>query len=61
MIKGFRGQLLKINLSTQEISTESLNENYTKDFLGGTLQGAVSSLHGVNRDWKELEIKVSVH
>ncbi|TFF90530.1 MAG: aldehyde ferredoxin oxidoreductase, partial [Promethearchaeota archaeon] len=36
MIKGFRGQLLKINLSTQEISTESLNENYAKDFLGGS-------------------------
>ena len=32
---GFRGQLLKINLSTGEISTESINENYAKDFLGG--------------------------
>jgi hypothetical protein len=37
--------------------TIGLND-FTKDFLGGTLQGAVSSLHGVNRDWKELEIKV---
>ncbi|MFX1393546.1 MAG: aldehyde ferredoxin oxidoreductase family protein, partial [Promethearchaeota archaeon] len=35
MIKGFRGQLLKINLSTKQISTEQLNENYAKDFLGG--------------------------
>jgi len=37
--------------------TIELNE-FTKDFLGGTLQGAVSSLQGVNRDWTELEIKV---
>jgi hypothetical protein len=34
-----------------------LNE-FTKDFLGGTLQGAISPLNGINRNWKELEIKV---
>ena len=32
---GFRGKLLKIDLSTRKISTEPLNENYAKDFLGG--------------------------
>lgn len=37
--------------------TIELNE-FTKDFLGGTLQGAISPLHGINREWKELELKV---
>lgn len=37
--------------------TIELNE-FTNDFLGGTLQGAVSSLHGIKKDWTELEIKV---
>jgi hypothetical protein len=34
-----------------------LNE-FTKDFLGGTLQGAISPLQGINRNWKELEVKI---
>jgi hypothetical protein len=34
-----------------------LNE-FTKEFLGGTLQGATSPLRGINRNWKELEIKI---
>ena len=34
-----------------------LNE-FVSNFLGGTLRGAVSSLQGVNKDWKELFIKV---
>lgn len=34
-----------------------LNE-FVKDFLGGTIQGAISPLNGINRNWKELEIKI---
>ena len=34
-----------------------LNE-FTKDFLGGTIQGAISPLKGINSNWKQLEIKV---
>ncbi|MFX1294344.1 MAG: aldehyde ferredoxin oxidoreductase family protein [Promethearchaeota archaeon] len=36
MTKGFIGKLLKIDLSSSKISTESLNENISKDFLGGS-------------------------
>ncbi len=35
MLKGFRGKLLKINLTTKEISTEPLNEEIANKFLGG--------------------------
>jgi hypothetical protein len=35
-----------------------LNEFVTK-ILGGTIVGAVTSLRGVKKDWKEIEIKVS--
>ncbi len=34
-LKGFAGKLLIVNLSNQEISEESLNEEIAKDFLGG--------------------------
>lgn len=34
-----------------------LNE-FTKDFLGGTMQGAISPLSGINSNWKKLEIKI---
>jgi hypothetical protein len=34
-----------------------LNE-FTKDFLGGTLQGAISPLKNINRNWTLLEIKI---
>jgi hypothetical protein len=35
-----------------------LNEFVTK-VLSGTIVGAVTSLRGVKKDWKEIEIKVS--
>ena len=34
-----------------------LNE-FSQEFLGGTLQGAISPLKGINRNWAELEIKI---
>ncbi|MFX0009346.1 MAG: aldehyde ferredoxin oxidoreductase family protein [Candidatus Hermodarchaeota archaeon] len=34
-LKAFKGQLLHINLTTHQISTEPLDENIAKDFLGG--------------------------
>jgi len=37
--------------------TIDLNE-FIKEFLGGTLQGAISALKGINRNWKELEVKI---
>ena len=48
--------LLKVSLLIDGETVE-LND-FTNDFLGGMLQGAVSSLSGINSDWKELEIKV---
>jgi len=35
MIKGFRGKLLYINLTKQEIAKIPLNEDIAKNFLGG--------------------------
>lgn len=32
-----------------------LNE-FTQEFLGGTLQGAISPLRGIQRDWEKLQI-----
>jgi len=34
-----------------------INE-FVEDFFGKTLQGAVSTLKEVNRNWKELDIKL---
>jgi len=34
-----------------------INE-FVEDFFGRTLQGAVSTLKEVNRDWKEIDIKL---
>ena len=48
---------LDVSLSIDGEDIE-LNE-FVSDFLGGTLKGAVSSLQGVNRNWKELNIKVT--
>jgi len=48
--------LLEVSLLVDG-KTIALNE-FTKDFLGGTLQGAVSPLRGINRNWKELEVKI---
>ena len=36
----------------------NLNEFVVK-ILGGTLVGAVTSLRGVKKDWKEIEVKVT--
>ncbi len=36
----------------------ALNEFVVK-ILSGTLAGAVSSLRGVKKDWKEIEIKIT--
>ena len=35
-----------------------LNEFVVK-ILGGTIVGAVTSLRGIKKDWKEIEVKVS--
>jgi len=35
-LKGFIGKLLKVNLSSQEITEEPLDQDIAKDFLGGT-------------------------
>ena len=34
-----------------------LNE-FVEKFLSGTIAGAISSLHGTNKDWKEIEIRI---
>jgi hypothetical protein len=48
--------LLEVSLMVDGITIE-LNE-FIKEFLGGTLQGAISALQGINRNWKELEVKI---
>jgi len=48
--------LLEVSLVIDGKTIE-LNE-FTKEFLGGTLQGAISPLRGINRNWKELEVKI---
>ncbi|TFG15188.1 MAG: aldehyde ferredoxin oxidoreductase [Promethearchaeota archaeon] len=35
MVKGFRGKLLKVNLTNKEISKEPINEDIASNFLGG--------------------------
>jgi hypothetical protein len=45
---------LEVNLSVDGKKIE-LNE-FFKDFLAVTLQGAVTPLSGIKRNWKELEI-----
>jgi len=35
-----------------------LNE-FVEKFFGGTIAGALSSLRGVKKDWKEVKIKIS--
>jgi hypothetical protein len=35
-----------------------LNE-FVRKILSGTVAGAVTSLRGIKRDWKEIEIKVT--
>ena len=36
----------------------NLNE-FVEEFLGNTLEGAVKSLSGINKDWKKIEIKIT--
>ena len=48
--------LLKVSLSVDGKEIE-IND-FVEDFFGRTLQGAVSTLKEVNRDWKELDIKL---
>ncbi len=33
--------------------------NFVKKILGNTITGAVSSLHEVKKDWKEIEIRLT--
>ncbi len=46
---------VKLLVDGEEIG---LNEFVTK-ILGGTISGTVSSLRGVKKDWKTIEIKVT--
>jgi len=45
---------VKLFVDDEEIN---LNEFVVK-ILGGTLVGAVTSLSGIKKDWKEIKIKV---
>jgi len=46
---------VKLLVDREEID---LNEFVTK-ILSGTIAGAVTSLRGIKKDWKEIEIKVT--
>ena len=46
---------VKLIVDGEEIE---LNEFVVK-ILGGTIVGAVTSLRGVRKDWKQIEIKVT--
>jgi len=46
---------VKLLVDGEEID---LNEFVTK-VLGGTIVGAVTSLRGIKKDWKQIEIKVT--
>jgi hypothetical protein len=46
---------VKLFVDGEEID---LNEFVVK-ILGGTLTGAVNSLRGIKKDWKEIEVKVT--
>jgi hypothetical protein len=45
----------KLVVDSEEIS---LNE-FVMKILSGTIVGAVTSLKGIKKDWKEIEIKVT--
>ena len=47
---------MKVNLFVDGKEIK-INE-FVEDFFGKTLQGAVSTLKEVNKDWKELYIKL---
>jgi len=46
---------VKLQVDDEEID---LNEFVVK-ILGGTIVGAVTSLRGIKKDWKKIEIKVT--
>ena len=46
---------VKLFVDSEEID---LNEFVVK-MLGGTLVGAVTSLRGIKKDWKEIQVKVT--
>jgi hypothetical protein len=46
---------VKLLIDGKEID---LNE-FVTGILGGTVVGAVTSLRGVKKDWKEIEIKIT--
>jgi hypothetical protein len=46
---------VKLNVDGEEIP---LNE-FVNKILSGIIVGAVTSLRGVKKDWKEIEIKVT--
>jgi len=48
---------LNIKLLVDGESVE-LNE-FVEKILSGTVVGAVTSLRGINKDWKKIEIKVA--
>ena len=48
--------LLEVSLFIDSKNIE-LND-FIQDFLGGTIQGAISPLLGIDSNWKQLEIKV---
>jgi hypothetical protein len=50
-----KGLDVKVVVDGEEVL---LNEFVTK-ILGGTIVGAVTSLRGVNRDCKEIQIKIT--
>jgi hypothetical protein len=31
---------------------------FVAEILGGTIKGAISSLHGIKKDWTEITIKI---
>lgn len=46
---------VKLSVDKEEID---LNEFVAK-ILSGTIAGAVTSLRGIKKDWKEIEVKVT--
>jgi len=46
---------VKLLVDDEEIA---LNEFVAK-MLGGTVSGAISSLHGIKKDWKKIEVSLT--
>jgi hypothetical protein len=55
MFRGENGMDVKLRVDGEEIR---LNKFVVKIF-GGIIAGAVESLQGIKKDWKEIEIKVT--